>query len=418
MKLLVLGYFLFTLLFSFELPVIIMGSVVNHQNQAIIAKISLIKRDTQELVKTFQSQSDGKFIIESDLKDINLKFECAGYRSVILPIEASQIKLNRIVCPINLIKEDFQTENKAYQQSTTKDYNIDNITADTDAKSFQSFKIVDAYTNEQLSADIELFPTRIQSKIAYKTDTKVPEIEVVFDKKDIVAFEVSAKGYQKYFGNLIIENLDMKKHKNVIRLIRELSILNISLSDSTINQSSISLLDESNKNMPLTMIDKVLLANLNPLKKYKILVDNKIISPEFKAQTGINQYILAAPESAENKREKAGFEKKVLIYFEQSSYELVEDSKRKIDSIVNLLRDNDALKVEIMGHTDNIGNTYQNQYLSEFRAAKISNLLFNHGIDKSRMKIGGQGSKQPLSSNATEAERKRNRRVEVKVYSD
>lgn len=418
MKLLVFGYFLFTLLFSFELPVIITGSVVNHQNQAIIAKISLIKRDTQELVKTFQSQSDGTFLIESNLKNINLKFECAGYRAVMLPIEASQIKLNRIVCQINLIKEDFQAEDKAYQQSTTKDYNIDNIADNVDAKSFQSFSVVDAYTNERLAADIELFPTRTKAKVFRQTDAKNPEIEIAFDKKDIVAFEVSAKGYQKYFGNLIIENLDMKKHKNVIRLIRELSMLNISFLESAINQASISVVDESNQKISLTMIDKVLLANLNPSRKYKILVDDKVIAPEFEAKTGINQYILATSESGTNKQEYADFEKKFLIYFEQSSYELVEDSKRKIDSTVNLLRDNSALKVEIIGHTDNIGDTYQNQYLSEFRASKISNLLFNQGIDKSRMKIGGKGSKQPLSNNATEAERKRNRRVEIKVYSD
>ncbi|MFD2520235.1 OmpA family protein [Emticicia soli] len=418
MKLLVFGYFLFTLFFSLELPVIITGNVVNHQNQAIKAKISLIKTDTQELVKTFESQSDGSFIIQSDLKNINLKFECAGYRAAMLPIEASQIKLNRIVCQINLIKEDFQAEDKAYQQSTTKDYNIDNIADNVNAKSFQSFSVVDAYTNEQLSADIALFPTRTKSTVVRQTDAKTPEIEIVFDKKDIVAFEVSAQGYQKYFGNLIIENLDMKKHKNVIRLIRELSMLNISLANSTISKASVSLVDESNKKITLIMIDKVLLANLYPSRKYKILLGNKLIAPEFEAKTGINQYIITASESGTNKQEYVGFEKKFLIYFEQSSYELVEDSKRKIDSTVNLLKDNSALKVEIIGHTDNIGNTYQNQYLSEFRASKISNLLFNQGIDKSRMKIGGKGSKQPLSSNATEAERKRNRRVEVKIYSD
>ena len=335
-----------------------------------------------------------------------------------LPIEASQIKLNRIVCQINLIKEDFQAEDKAYQQSTTKDYNIDNIADNVDAKSFQSFSVVDAYTNERLAADIELFPTRTKAKVFRQTDAKNPEIEIAFDKKDIVAFEVSAKGYQKYFGNLIIENLDMKKHKNVIRLIRELSMLNISFLESAIDQASISVVDESNQKISLTMIDKVLLANLNPSRKYKILVGDKVIAPEIEAKTGINQYILATSESGTNKQEYADFEKKFLIYFEQSSYELVEDSKRKIDSTVNLLRDNSALKVEIIGHTDNIGDTYQNQYLSEFRASKISNLLFNQGIDKSRMKIGGKGSKQPLSNNATEAERKRNRRVEIKVYSD
>ena len=71
--------------------------------------------------------------------------------------------------------------------------------------------------------------------------------------------------------------------------------------------------------------------------------------------------------------------------------------------------------VDVTGHTDNTGSNAHNQDLSQKRAVSVATILANQGVDQRRFYIEGKGEDDPIASNATEAGRSQNRRVEIQI---
>lgn len=100
------------------------------------------------------------------------------------------------------------------------------------------------------------------------------------------------------------------------------------------------------------------------------------------------------------------------IYFETDKYDLIGRSFETLDKIVLYLERNPSLTIKIFGHTDNEGEFYHNQELSDNRAKSVYNYLVNKGINPKRLTSKGFGSNQPIATNNTEIGRQENRRVE------
>ena len=113
---------------------------------------------------------------------------------------------------------------------------------------------------------------------------------------------------------------------------------------------------------------------------------------------------------------KAG-EKVVLknIFFKSGSFELESESQNEIMTLVKFLEKNPALKIEISGHTDNVGAKDKNQLLSENRAKSVVDFLLSKQIDKTRLTFKGYGDTQPINENDTEEHKAINRRTEFKI---
>lgn len=82
---------------------------------------------------------------------------------------------------------------------------------------------------------------------------------------------------------------------------------------------------------------------------------------------------------------------------------------------VRMLEDNPEVRIEIGGHTDDIGDPAHNERLSSDRAQSVAEWLVNHGIDRSRLRVRGYGMSAPRVPNTDEASRARNRRIEFRV---
>lgn len=106
------------------------------------------------------------------------------------------------------------------------------------------------------------------------------------------------------------------------------------------------------------------------------------------------------------------------VYFGQGSYVLGKESNLQLDKLLNTLNANPKLKIEIGGHTDNVGDRRLNQILSEQRAKVIANYLINKGIDESRLRYVGYGDARPIAPNDVEANKEKNRRVEFLVLEN
>ena len=74
-----------------------------------------------------------------------------------------------------------------------------------------------------------------------------------------------------------------------------------------------------------------------------------------------------------------------------------------------------GMKIQVNGHTDNVGNPNSNQTLSLNRATSVMNYLIENGIENTRLTAKGFGATQPIDTNETENGRKSNRRTEFLV---
>ncbi len=105
------------------------------------------------------------------------------------------------------------------------------------------------------------------------------------------------------------------------------------------------------------------------------------------------------------------------IFFDINKYELRPESQVELDNVVKLLKDNPTLKIQINGHTDNVGKPADNLSLSDNRAKAVVQYITSKGIDAGRLSSQGFGATQPVADNTTEEGRAQNRRTELKVVS-
>ncbi|WP_375416678.1 OmpA family protein [uncultured Hymenobacter sp.] len=105
------------------------------------------------------------------------------------------------------------------------------------------------------------------------------------------------------------------------------------------------------------------------------------------------------------------------VRFDRGQADLRPESAAALDQLVGLLRANPRLMIELRGHTDNVGSAAENMALSERRVAAVRAYLLGQGVAEARVSGVGFGGSQPIASNAQEATRRRNRRVEFRVTS-
>ncbi|HRF39597.1 MAG TPA: OmpA family protein, partial [Saprospiraceae bacterium] len=92
------------------------------------------------------------------------------------------------------------------------------------------------------------------------------------------------------------------------------------------------------------------------------------------------------------------------------------ESKAELDRLQNLLKAEPALRLQINGHTDNVGSDAANQRLSELRAKAVCDYLILGGIAPERLRYKGFGETMPVAPNDTEEGRRRNRRTEFVAF--
>lgn len=103
------------------------------------------------------------------------------------------------------------------------------------------------------------------------------------------------------------------------------------------------------------------------------------------------------------------------IYFEFDKHELMPRSFVELNKLLQILRDNPKMVIEIVGHTDNIGRPEYNKYLSRKRAKSVVTFLMENKISPARLRYRGVGEVKPIASNSTEEGRFQNRRVEFVI---
>lgn len=102
------------------------------------------------------------------------------------------------------------------------------------------------------------------------------------------------------------------------------------------------------------------------------------------------------------------------INFNTNEAIILETSFDELNQLADIMDEFQDMKIEIIGHTDNVGGEEANQILSQKRAIAVKIYLNNLGIAKNRLEFAGKGEQQPIADNATEEGKAKNRRVEFR----
>lgn len=103
------------------------------------------------------------------------------------------------------------------------------------------------------------------------------------------------------------------------------------------------------------------------------------------------------------------------LFFDSNQAALKPRSRTELDRLVEFLRQNPTLRVEVAGHTDNVGTPAANLSLSQRRAQAVLAYLSAHGVPAARLRAHGYGETKPVAANDTEAHRAQNRRIELRI---
>ncbi|AMR25847.1 hypothetical protein A0257_01220 [Hymenobacter psoromatis] len=103
------------------------------------------------------------------------------------------------------------------------------------------------------------------------------------------------------------------------------------------------------------------------------------------------------------------------LFFDSNQAVLKPRSRTELDRLVEFLRQDPNLRVEVAGYTDNVGMPAANLTLSQRRAQAVLTYLSGHGVPAIRLRAKGYGAAKPLATNDSEGHRAQNRRIELRI---
>lgn len=106
------------------------------------------------------------------------------------------------------------------------------------------------------------------------------------------------------------------------------------------------------------------------------------------------------------------------LIFAQGRAHIEPESHEELDEVVEMMKDNQKIVIQLEGHTDNVGDPRANQKLSQQRVDAVKKYLVNKGIAKNRIRTVAFGGSRPLTADVTPEARNLNRRVEMRILKN
>jgi outer membrane protein OmpA-like peptidoglycan-associated protein len=143
---------------------------------------------------------------------------------------------------------------------------------------------------------------------------------------------------------------------------------------------------------------------------------------EFNARTAqSHNYISFQEFKMRIRKDESVLNTKVIlptVTFEANQAHLIKEARPALKELKEILVENPKIKIDIHGHTGNIGHDQFNLTLSLQRAKTVKDFLAKMGISESRLHFHGFGESRPVADNSTEDGRRKNRRIEFEVFSE
>ena len=422
---------------------VLQGRLINNSTHQPVEGVRLFARTVNGRTNIGTSEGSGRFSVAIPYETTMLLFERVGYRSQQIPVKLPPDVGNRsMTVLIPLVPVDKQDNDTPYLQTEQTNYvqhDRSSSQSMTDSNQLQhnTFVVTDAIGNKPISATVCFFFTKSGDKRCLGTNAK-GWFKVDFKERDIIALEVNAAGYQQYAGNLIVDHLDGRSLTHTIRMQRELILLTVDAPTATRCELS-------------TPTQTILLSTLAgdrgqytsydaEARNYELTIyyPRQKVHQSVQLHPGLN-YVAASPPRVSPVSVPVNSNKEVprnvivsgitasavrlrpdsipMIYFEQGSHVLRPDSQQVLEQVVNYMKAHPDYVLQIVGHSDNVGNPEINRTLSQYRASVTATYLTRRGISDRQLTKEGIGSKQPMVLNDTEENRALNRRVSLKFIT-
>ncbi len=304
-----------------------------------------------------------------------------------------------------------------------------------------SVTTVDKDNKQTITSSISL--TRVQSELVIKSDSSKadhPFMYTVLPYSDY-QLKISAVGYKDTIVNLPYSQDPVTKTQNLaIQLAPKTKeyILNITDAETNIGLDVDIMITDLDLNEKVTITnaqgrDGKYAVNLREGHRYDIEVASSQGYAYSRTQIDVpkaskqNDSLELAYQGTERSASllnmsvtplKTGRKLELKeIYFDYNSSTLHESSHPELDRVVELMKENPDINIEISAHTDNKGSADYNLRLSDKRAQEIVKYLVSKGVPAGKLKPKGYGAGKPVAANDTEENRAKNRRVELKVIS-
>lgn len=378
------------------------------------------------------STQTGQFAVEVACATLDLVVECPGYRPRLLHLNLDRLPAtpDPVAVIIPLVAVDKQDRDRPYQQIEQTHYEQGSAaTAAGKATRPQHnlFTINDALSGRTVPAASVCFVFTSTGQKRCLTTSAAGQVQIDFPAKDIVAFEVTAPGYQTYLGNCTIEEPNGQQQQYTVRLTRELTILSVRLRSPA---GTADLRDEATGTVvPLTPLPgqpTLLVSNSLSTKTYQLTVleNSRTVryQQKIKLLSGLNVVrVDAGPVSGAIAPKPAVTvprpESVSPLYFEQASYTLLPDARTVLRQTAAYLKQNPTVSVRLVGHADREGDERLNQTLSEYRAKVVSTFLSEQGVADAQMELAGMGSRHLIAPSDTEENKALNRRVQIEFLT-
>jgi len=378
------------------------------------------------------STQTGQFAVEVACATLDLVVECPGYRPRLLHLNLNRLPAtpDPVAVIIPLVAVDKQDLNRPYQQIEQTHYEQTGATTAAGKAArpqHNLFTISDALSGRAVPAAVCFVFTSTGQKRCL-TANAAGQVQIDFPGKDIVAFDVTAPGYQTYLGNYVIEEPNGQQQQYTIRLTRELTILSVWLRSPA---GTADLRDEATGTVvPLVALPgqpALLTSNSVSTKTYQLTIreDDRSVryQQKIKLLSGLNVVHVEAGRQASGEiapRPTVSIprpESVPPLYFEQASYTLLPDARTVLRQTAAYLKQNPAVSIRLVGHADREGDERLNQTLSEYRAKVVSTFLWEQGVTDAQMELAGMGSRHPVAPSDTEENKALNRRVQIEFLT-
>ncbi len=220
--------------------------------------------------------------------------------------------------------------------------------------------------------------------------------------------------------------VDSLNSKNIYKIVKPIGELQNNYVFGKIIDRRTSKTIEAKIEFKMQSKDSIIISNSNKITGYRTTLPKSKTIDVAILKSGYKPYYqrLQSPELLKSTTNKLNFVLDPLsvgesfivenLLFEFDSAELLPKSNLQLLKLLDFLKANPKIKIEIIGHTDQQGSAEYNQNLSELRAETIYNFLIKE-IDGKRLKYSGKGDKEPIEHNYTELGRALNRRTEIKI---
>jgi outer membrane protein OmpA-like peptidoglycan-associated protein len=386
-----------------RIPFKLLGSVVDVESgKTLNASVNIYDNSTQKLINSVKVDSlAGIYMLDfEDVGDYFIQIDCQGYKTITEKIVCPEIKYATVV-------QDFSLE--LLRHPFTLVGRVTDVDKGSPIQATLTFK---------LASDMDVIKGRAVS------EKETGKYTITFEDKYNMIIDIQAEDYfnvdepisaEMEKASVLAKNIELKRSKIEYTLTGRIA----NEDDTKPVYAALSFYRPTDEE-PFTIVisdstDGKFTATIEEQGPFMIEVE----ANGYFFLNEIYQFPDGQTFTAKNfnlKRMETGVKMVVKnILFNSGKATLKSESFAELDKLADLLSKNPKVRIEVSGHTDNVGSTSVNKRISKSRALTVKNYLVSRGVEQDRIEYQGYGFDQPIAPNDTPEGRAKNRRVELKI---